>query len=296
MVKTDGSLWTCGYNDYGQLGTGDFSQRSSFTEITTNINNDVKYVSCGLYNSLIIKNDGSLWAAGLNDYGQLGLGTSVVTQNTFAQVTTNVKQVACYYQHTCIVKNDGSLWSAGENAYGQLGLNDTTNRRAFTQVTTNINNDVNYVTCGYTDTMIIKTDGSLWGCGYNQVSQLGFGASGTKKTFAQVTTNINNDVKDVKCGETHTLIIKNDNTVWGCGYNYYGQLGLESTEGVGVFTQIITNIDNDKIKSISCGDTHSFIIKNNNSLWSTGYNNYGQLGLGDTTTRNVFSNRKGFSI
>ena len=85
----------------------------------------------------------------------------------------------------------------------------------------------------------------------------------------------------------HSLILKNDGTLWGCGRNIYGQLGLGNTNYITTFTEITTNTDD--IKQIYCGDYHTFILKNDGTLWGCGKNDYGQLGLGDKTNRNVFT-------
>ena len=228
----------------------------------------------------ILKENGKLYGCGANQFGQLGLGDTESTKTYLMYITDNVKEVYSGYGHTFILKNDGSLWACGYNNMGQLGLGDTTNRSTFTQVTTNINNDVKQVSCGYLCTFIIKNDGSIWACGYNSNGQLGLNDTTDRSTFTQVTTNINNDVKEVACGYSHTFIIKNDGSLWSCGYNYYGQLGLGDINTYKVFTQVTTNINND-IKQVECGTYHTFIVKNDGSLWSCGYNDNGQLGLGD---------------
>ena len=154
----------------------------------------------------------------------------------------DVKQIACGYYFTFILKNDGSLWSCGLNDKGQLGLNDNVNRSAFTQVTTNINNDVKQVACGGNYTFILKNDGSLWSCGWNDYGQLGLNDTTTRTTFTQVNTNINNDVKQIACGYNHTFILKNDGSIWSCGYNFYGQLGLGNTTNQNIFTKTYKTI------------------------------------------------------
>ena len=97
----------------------------------------------GLSNhSLILKNDGTLWGCGNNYYGNLGLGDTT-NRATFTQITTNtdnIKEIYCGYSHTLMLKNDGTLWGTGDNYSGQLGLGDITDRKIFTQVTTNIDN------------------------------------------------------------------------------------------------------------------------------------------------------------
>ena len=293
ILKNDGSVWSCGYNNYGQLGLNDTTQRTTFTKVTTNINNDVKQIICGYNHTFILKNDGSVWCCGYNDKDQLGLGDATRIK-TFTQVTTNinndVKQVACGKYHTFILKNDGSVWACGKNDRGQLGLGDTDKRTTFTQVTTNVNNDVKQIACGHYYIIILKNDGSVWSCGVNEYGQLGVGTSGIgyyRTTFAQVTTNINNDAKEVICGGDYTFILKNDGSVWACGYNSSGQLGLGDATNKSKFTQVTTNISD--VKQIACGYARTSILKNDGSVWSCGSNNSGQLGLGDTTNRNTFT-------
>ena len=256
--------------------------------------NDIKQIACGFAHTIILKNDGSVWACGYNNAGQLGLGDTT-DRNTFTQITTNinndVKQIDCGYYHTFILKNDGSVYSCGRNGSGQLGLNDTTNRNVFTQVTTNINNDVKQVVCGSEQTFILKNDGSVYSCGDSTYGKLGLGNIDNINTFTQVTTNINNDVKQVVCGSEHTFILKNDGSVWSTGYNYNGNLGLNDKTNRTTFTQVTTNINND-VKQIDCGGNHTFILKNDGIVYSCGLNNWGQLGLNDTTNRNIFNNVK----
>ena len=291
ILKNDGSIWSCGNNDYGQLGLGDNTTKTTFTQVTTNINNDVKQIACSGNHTIILKNDGNVWACGWNSAGQLGLGNTT-NRNTFTQVITNinndVKQIVCGHGCTFILKNDGSVWACGSSSGGQLGLGDYTNKNTFTQVTTNINNDVKQIVTGYR-TYILKNDGSVWACGWNDRGQLGLGDTTSRNTFTKVTTNINNDVKEVSCGTEFTFILKNDGSVWACGLNDNGELGLNDTTNRNTFTQVTTNINND-VKQIACGNNHTFILKNDGSVWSCGYNEYGQLGLNNTTNRNTFTN------
>ena len=345
ILKNDGSVWACGRNEFGQLGLNDTTNRTTFTQVTININNDVKQIACCSNQTFIIKNNNSVWSCGYNASGQLGLGDTT-DRTTFTQITTNVnndvKQIACYGSHTFILKNDDSVWSCGRNNTGQLGLGDTTNRTTFTQVTTNINNDVKQIVCGSNHTFILKTDDSVYACGLNGNGQLGLGLDDTtnRTTFTQVTYNINNDVKQIACGSNYTFILKNDDSVWSCGRNNTGQLGLGDTTDRTTFTQVNIHIDikqiacgqyhtflletdgsiwscgrnnygqlgiavitnynnvfnqvttntNNDVKQISCGDTYTLILKNDGSVWSCGYNEFGQLGLGDTTNRTTFTN------
>jgi alpha-tubulin suppressor-like RCC1 family protein len=226
MVKTDGSLWVTGYNNYGQLGIGASTSTTKKSFTSTGIT-DVKKIDVGWGTSYVLKNDGVLLAAGYNAYGQLGTGgTSNIT--SFTQIATNVKDViAGRYNFVFIIKNDGTVWSTGQNTDGQLGLGDNSQRKSFTQVTTNVSN-VKKITCGYSCTIMLKNDGTLWGTGDGVYGQLGLGTDVDKNVFTQATTNITQGVKDVVTGGYHNLIIRQDNLVMSCGQNTSGQLGIGS--------------------------------------------------------------------
>ena len=136
-------------------------------------------------------------------------------------------------------------------------------------------------------TLILKNDNTLWACGYNNEGQLGLGENGNiKTTFTQITANTDN-IKSIYCGANHTFILKNDGTLWACGYNGYGQLGLGDTNDRYAFTQVTANTSD--IKSVYCGGPYTFVLKNDSTLWSCGYNASGQLGLGDTNNRTIFT-------
>ena len=191
IVKNDGSLWVSGYNNYGELGLGHEETVRTLTQVTTNINNDVKEVSCGAVTAMLVKNDGTLWACGKNGYGSLAI-PDVSETATFIQVPgiDNVKHILCGYYFALAIKNDGSLWGCGSNGQGQLGLGDTKGRSTFTQVTTNINYDVKDFYCTNTNNentvFIVKNDGSVWACGYNNYGSLGTGGTDNKNVFTQI--------------------------------------------------------------------------------------------------------------
>ena len=119
----------------------------------------------------------------------------------------------------------------GYNSYGQLGLGDTSNRNTFTQIADKIKS----VYYGDRHTIILKSDGTLWACGYNGYGQLGLGDTANRNIFTQITTNAD-DIKLICCGLYHTLILKNNSTLWGCGNNNYGQLGLGNVARRTTFT------------------------------------------------------------
>jgi alpha-tubulin suppressor-like RCC1 family protein len=172
-VKTDGTLWTWGFNGNGQLGTNDASTRS--TPVTTFAGGtNWKQVSAGELQTAAIKTDGTLWTWGSNFEGNLG------TNDAFSRNTpvttfaggTNWKQVAGGNSHTAAVKTDGTLWTWGYSSYGCLGNNVAGS--FFTPITT-FAGGINWkqVDVGIQHTAAIKTDGTLWTWGYSYLGRLG---------------------------------------------------------------------------------------------------------------------------
>ena len=86
------------------------------------------------YHSLFIKSDGSLWAMGNNNYGQLGDGTTTQRSSPVQIVSSGVVQVAAGFEHSLFIKSDGSLWAMGNNIYGRLGDGTTTQRSSPVQI------------------------------------------------------------------------------------------------------------------------------------------------------------------
>ncbi|MEM9446540.1 MAG: hypothetical protein AAGA18_14435 [Verrucomicrobiota bacterium] len=117
ILKTDGTLWTVGRNDYGQLGTGDFQNRSTPTMVMSH----VKSISTSSDQSYAILNDNSLWAFGKNPFGALGLGSSLPSLNSPVKAMDDVAKVDSGSAFAVVLKIDGTYWATGRNAYGNFG-------------------------------------------------------------------------------------------------------------------------------------------------------------------------------
>jgi alpha-tubulin suppressor-like RCC1 family protein len=287
-IKTDGTLWTWGHNQSGQLGTNDTTSRS--TPVTTFAGgNNWKSLSCGQSYTTAIKTDGTLWVWGVNFSGQLGTNdtsqrnipvTTFAGGNTWKQICDGSGQRF----HTAAIKTDGSLWTWGFNSSGQLGDNTTTQRNI--PVTT-FAGGTNWksVSCGRDQTVAVKTDGTLWIWGGNSRSQLGTNDANTRTT--PVTTFAGgNNWKQGFCGQDHTTAIKTDGTLWTWGYNLYGALGDNTTTHRS--TPVTTFAGGNNWKQVSCGEVHTTAIKTDGTLWSWGFGGGGRLG-NNITAFSVFA-------
>jgi alpha-tubulin suppressor-like RCC1 family protein len=285
-IKTDGTLWTWGFNSAGRLGINS-SVNSVCTPVTTFAGGtNWKQVSCGSQFTAAIKTDGTLWVWGTNtNNAQLGINTtsSRSTPVTTFAGGTNWKQVSCGGQHAAAIKTDGTLWTWGRNT-GALGDNTQTTR--LTPVTT-FAGGTNWkqVASGYFFTLAIKTDGTLWTWGTNSYGILGDNTGTTRctpvTTFAggtnwkQVAANSSNGSADV-----HGAAIKTDGTLWIWGGNNSWRLGINDPSiTTNRFTPVTTFAGGTNWKQVSCGAKHTAAIKTDGTLWTWGQGSSGQLGI-----------------
>jgi hypothetical protein len=119
----------------------------------------------------------------------------------------------------------------------------------------------------------VKTDGTLWGWGFNANGQVGNGTQTTQLVPVQLGTDT--DWQTVACGGYHSMALKIDGTLWAWGNNGLGQLGDGTQQNRLVPTPIGTASD---WQSISGGLLHTVAKKTDGTLWTWGYGLYGQLG------------------
>lgn len=272
-IKTNGTLWAWGRNLSGQLGDGTLTDRSTPVQIGTATN--WQKIASGDLHSLAIKTDGTLWAWGNNQYGQLGNNTTV--SSTFPiqiGTATNWKNVSAGGLFSLALKTDDTLWAWGDNFYKQLGLGSLVPGQLVpTQVGTD--NDWYLISAGANHSLASKLSGPLYSWGSNSHGQLGlFGSVGG---VAPLPVMVSSTVpwKSISASSSHSIALKDDNTLWSWGSNGFGELGNNSTTSSSTPIQIGTDTNWSIAKA---GSNTSFAIKATATLWTWGRNDYGQLG------------------
>jgi alpha-tubulin suppressor-like RCC1 family protein len=253
-VDTDGQLYTWGYNNLGQLGiaTSDVTQRSTPVAISNLATSTVDVIVRGGYDgatfrpwTLALKADGTVWGAGDNSSGQLGLGDTTFRQ-TFQIVTSlNGINVAKIYGaasdgatggFAAVVSTTGRLYTSGYNGHGQLGLGDTTNRNTFQLVNGAWDTKVTKVVVfgsndeGSTGSMyILDNDGNLYSTGYNGGGQLGLGTTASVSTPRKVLNTGGARVLDMHGFGTDNqggiTVVLDNGSMMSAGYNTFNQAG-----------------------------------------------------------------------
>lgn len=280
-VQADGSIWSWGYNADGSLGDGTIINKSNPSQIGLS-RSELLNVVCGLSHSLALKSDGTLWAWGLNDYGQLGNG-SLNSSNTPIQIGTdnNWIGVSIGSQSSFAIKSNGTLWAWGRNNIGQLGDGTNTDRTLPVQIGAS-NNWVYIYSSAGASSFGIKSNGTLWAWGDNTNGQLGNGTQIAQNAPMQI-GSASSWVKVIS-GNGHSLANKADGTLWAWGDNSFGQLGDGTNTNRYSPNQIGSSTNWLGISAV--GSSHSFAIKPNGTLWAWGNNANYQLGDGSNLNRN----------
>ena len=252
----------------------------------------VPIVGQGYGNTITLKEDGTVWATGKNDYGQLGVGdttnrnTSVqvkIDENTYLE---NVIKIDVTDNTTIALTKTGEVYAWGKNEFGELGLGDRTYRSYATRVKGIDGNgyleNIIDVANGDENSYAIDKNGNVYGWGdgnYHQIDD-----TETSRTTPTQMSDCTNAIS-VSAGECFVEIMQSNSNVVARGYNYYGQLGYGDTAEKPTGAHIVGN----DINKVSAGNDATLIIREDGTVWAAGRNRYGELGLGDTSNRASFT-------
>lgn len=277
-LKADGTAVAWGLNSNGQLGDASTTQRTA--PVAVSGLTGVAELAAGITHSLARKTDGTVWAWGKNANGQLGDGTT--TQHTApVQIpgVANAAGLAAGSVHTLVLRTDGSIMSLGSDDNGQLGDGVSTLMRA-TPVPVNVS--VLLTAAGKAHGLAIMADHTLVAWGSNASGQLGDGTTTSRAIPARIGGSVFTVWNAVAAGDSHSLAVVNDGTVWAWGLNTNGQIGDGTTNQYKMPKQITALTS---VSAVAAGASHSLALKTDGTVWAWGLNSNGQLGDGTTTQR-----------
>src|SRR6056300_1251736 len=304
VIATDGTLHGFGYNHFGQLGDGTTTNRPSPVLINGGSlsGKSVSSVAGGQNHTMVIATDGTLHGFGLASSFQLGVQTqTIIFTNRGSLSGKNVSSVVCGANYTMVTATDGTLHGFGYNGQGQLGDGTTTTRTSPDLINGGSlsGKNVSSVACGYYHTMVIATDGSLHGFGYNGYGNLGDGT--TTNRLSPVLINggslSGKNVSSVTCGYYHNVVTATDGSLHGFGYNGGGDLGDGTTTDR--TSPVLINgggsLSGKSVSSVACGEYESYAIATDGTLHRLRASTYlvGGVTLSGKTITNV--KRAGFT-
>ena len=285
IIMNDGTVRVCGDNTNGALGVNDTTNRSTVVSVF-GISSQAIALSCGIRSTLVLINNGTVRAFGLNNRGQLGQNntTNKSTPVPVIGISSQAVAVACGSYHTAILMNDGTVRVCGDNRYGQLGQNDSLTTRSTVVSVLGISSQAIAISAGIGHLAILMNDGTVRVCGRNDEGQLGQNDLTTRSTVVSV-LGISSQAIAISAGGYHTAILMNDGTVRVCGNNRYGQLGQNDTTTRSTVVSVL-GISSQAI-AVACGRNSTIILLNDGTVRVCGINSSGQLGQNDLTQRNT---------
>ena len=278
-TKTDNTLWAWGetWSYLTGFTTGDLKDIYPALTTPTSISKESNWESVITNTTAYVatKTDKSVWGWGYNTYGGLGLNNNIneVSKPTLITSITDWTKISVASRNVFFLKQDGTIWGAGYNTRGQLGQNDIIHRSTPTQV--GLDTDWIDISAGRYVVLALKADQSLWAWGDNRE-----GALGTNDLIYRSTpTLISSDAwAYIQTYSDSSYAIKTDGSLWAWGENGRGQLGLNDTFANKLIpTQV--GLDTNW-KSVKNGFSHAIAVKTDGTLWSWGWNEFGELGLG----------------
>lgn len=309
VVREDGTVWTWGKNDKGQLGNG------------TKINSPIPIQVKGLENviavstehnmTLALKEDGTVWA-----WGNIAYNNDSSTPIQIRELN-NIVSISAGIFHSLALKDDGTVWAWGYGSNGALG--NGTNKSSDIPVKVEGLKEVSKIEAGNKYSLAILENGTVWAWGLNDDYQLGNGLNNDNSNIPIQVKGLT-DIVSISAGDNYALALKSDGSVFMWGKN--SNSNMEEVLGTGTITiqkyiykaptkingisnvsaisakdlsifvvidgkyyygqyppvHTVTNLEN--IIALSKGSGHTLALTDDGSLWSWGSNSYGQLGDG----------------
>lgn len=180
--------------------------------------------------------------------------------------------------HGIVKCKDGYAYTTGYNDKGQLGIGSSSSEFTFVQVVGIP--PITDIAAGAEHTLVLDTGGNVWAWGDNSYGQL-CDSSYVNRIMPHRVVGVDK-ILSISAGWRFSLYLREDSTVWAGGENTNGQVGTQSPPYSVNYLHQISNLSD--VISISAGFNHCLALKADGSVWSWGFNSYGQLGDGTTNT------------
>ena len=307
-LSADSTIYTWGRNEYGQLGNGVTATNSPVpvavkTAGTPMEGKTIVQISAKVWYALALASDGTVYSWGFNSWGQLGNGTSGTANNASAPVAVKIAgtpmegktivQVAAGATHSLALATDGTIYAWGKNEYGQLCNDSTTNSPVPVAVKTAgtpmDGKTIIQIHAGYEHSLALASDGTVYAWGRNNSGQLGKNDATDTHIPAAVQTlgtpMAGKVIVQLAAGNSQSMALASDGTVYTWGWNQYGQLGNGTTTNSRIPVAVVTTgtpLAGKTISQIAAGNAHALAMTDDGTVYTWGWNQYGQLGNNST--------------
>nr|XP_031849691.1 probable E3 ubiquitin-protein ligase HERC4 isoform X1 [Nomia melanderi] len=282
VVTKDGQIYSCGNNDYGQLGHNKETRKLQLIDAPGLDAFAFKKVACGAHHTLAINEWGQLFSWGSNVKGQLGLNSETIMECTPRIVkalgTSVIVQVACGMKHTIALTNNGELYSWGCNKEGQLGLDADVKNELKPKLVNSLEGiPIVHIACGGYHSIAISKSGSVFAWGKNSFGQLGLNDTQNRNVPCRLKTLQNTKVCYAACGEEFSVFLTVDGGVFTCGAGMCGQLGHGNNSNE-ILPRQIMELMGSTVTQILCGKEHTLaLVSSQSKVYAWGLGVTGQL-------------------
>ena len=239
----------------------------------------------GESHTITLADDGIVYSFGNNAEGQLGIGTLSTGCSLVPREILNIpkiQMIACGDMFTVLVDYEGFTWSFGQNNYGQLGLGSTEVRYATPQKIPDLP-PIHSISCGKNHTLAITVNNNnLWSWGEN-VGQL---CLENKLNQLSPQQTLFSNILQISAGGEFSFFQNDKGEIYGCGNNFFGQLGLGFNEEYTIKPCLLFNQPPNIVK-IFAGNHHSLFLDIDGNIFSVGKNIEGNLGRANSKNQNV---------
>ena len=294
ILKGD-KVYATGANGGGQLGIGNFDNKTTLTEMAGEGMSGVSAIAAGGEHTLVLKS-GAVYGAGYSNSGPLGIGSLNLGPQPYlvamiGEGTSGVIALAAGEYHSLILKDTGAVYGCGISSNGRLGMGSNIGTGIIATTTAMIGEGeagVDAIAAGYTHSLVLK-GGKVYGTGTNDNGELGIGTVVTPVlTLTEAIEAGESGVTAIACDDRTSYIIK-DNKAYAVGQNGYGQLGIgiTSVDPISSFTAMIGE-GLSGVTDITAGQRFAAVVKDDKA-YGVGRNFDGQLGIGTYVDVNVLT-------
>lgn len=262
--------WGCG--NVGQLGNGTYAGRSLYGPVEE-MGGSVAQVAGGGGFALALRSDGTAWAWGQNQDGEMGNGTTSVTQFTPVQVSglSAVVAVSAGADFGLALRSDGTVWAWGDNLVDQLGGGTESDSLVPVQVKGLVS--ISSIAAGAASALAIRTllgTTSAWTWGEPADNIAG-------STSVTEVPPIGAGIAGIAAGQNFSLVLGTDGSVWGWGWNFPDVL---LTNVLSTNTPVRVVGPGSGITQLAADGSHVLALRSNETVLAWGYNECGDLGDG----------------
>ncbi|ESP04646.1 hypothetical protein LOTGIDRAFT_223779 [Lottia gigantea] len=289
VAVENGQLYSCGNNDFGQLGhSGQFSRLEHVEKIKSQ---KVIKVAVGQSHSLVLTAANEVFTWGNNKHGQLGRDgineeVTKIPKLVKTLAVYSVIQISCGSNHCLVLTSEGLVASWGANNFGQLGCNQTISHRSQPEFINCLKGiPIAQITTGGNHSFVLSKSGAVFGWGRNSFGQLGVNDE-RDRPFPTLCKSLRYQrIKYLACGEDHTAALTQNGGVFTFGAGSYGQLGHSSVQNE-VLPRQVTELMGSDVTQIACGRRHTLAyVTASGRLYAFGLGGTGQLGNGTTSNK-----------